>query len=304
MVSAVELKNDFWRVSLLPSQGAAIASGEILHKGNWLNLLRPTEVNDYQEIEATASFPLIPWSNRIANGKLRYKRETYQLRITADDGTTLHGPARDYPWQIVSQSETELELHFTSSDHPDFNFPWPISATIRYRLTENAFTTDISITNLAAETIPVGLGHHPYFLRGLADNQDEALLTIYAEAAFPLENALPTGPASSLPELLDFRAAKPLGDQFINDVLSKRSDELIAAEINYPKTGVKVTVAAAPVFEQIVLYTPVEADHFALEPVSNTNNPFELLADAIPGHGLTELAPNETVSGSFSLIVS
>src|SRR5882762_8970525 len=96
------LENDVWQVGFLPDTGMSTAFGRIRHAGRFLDFMRPTPEASYGKSSSCASFLLAPWSNRIAQGLLRFAAQSYQLRITSPDGTAMHGVVRNYPWQVAN----------------------------------------------------------------------------------------------------------------------------------------------------------------------------------------------------------
>jgi aldose 1-epimerase len=53
-----------------------------------------------------------------------------------------------------------------------------------------------------------------------------------------------------------------------------------------------------------VLFAPEGEPFFAVEPVSNATNGFNLYAAGVPDTGVIELAPGASVTGAFSLTIT
>jgi len=64
---------------------------------------------------------------------------------------------------------------------------------------------------------------------------------------------------------------------------------------------VDITLAADAILEQLVLYAPLGATFFAVEPWTNANDGFNLLANGIRGSGIFVLQPGEERSAAFTL---
>ena len=62
-------------------------------------------------------------------------------------------------------------------------------------------------------------------------------------------------------------------------------------------------VLAEP-FRHLVLYVPAGEPFFAVEPVSNANDGFNLLARGVADSGVRVLAPGETLGGTVRIAVS
>jgi aldose 1-epimerase len=59
---------------------------------------------------AWGCYPLLPWSNRIPGGLLRFADGEFQLPVNWEDGSAIHGLAASCPWDVVSVSATTAEL--------------------------------------------------------------------------------------------------------------------------------------------------------------------------------------------------
>ena len=59
------LENEYWQVGILPETGASIAFGRVRRDDTWVDVMRPTDLADYDNPSQCASFVLMPWSNRI-----------------------------------------------------------------------------------------------------------------------------------------------------------------------------------------------------------------------------------------------
>src|SRR5947209_7978974 len=94
------LENDVWQVGLLPTTGMSTAFGRVKRAGGTVDFMRPTPERSYDKASECASYLLIPWSNRVKDGRFAFRGREHRLRVNAPDGTAIHGTARDYPWQV------------------------------------------------------------------------------------------------------------------------------------------------------------------------------------------------------------
>lgn len=305
MADLVTLENDHWQVGLLPSTGGCVAYARVRIAGEWVDLLRPTPEDELDDCWSTASFPLVPWSNRIADGRFMWAGREYQLRVNFKDGTAIHGTGLEFPWQVVESTPTSAVLEFTSSDVYGVNFPWPFTARFGYELDNERFEWHMDITNDAHETFPAGIGHHPYFVRSLtgADGAalgGEVLLQLNCAESYPAVGCLPTGAPEPVAGRTDFRQARPLGDEFVDDCFTGRTSSTIAT-VEYPG-ALTVDVEGGALLEHVVVYIPQGESSWALEPVSNANDGFNIEAKIGGGSGVFLVQPGETRSSSFTLV--
>lgn len=296
----VVLTSGTWRLGVLPGLGGCWSFGQVRADGTWVDLLRPTPDDALGDPERTASFPLVPWSNRIRDGLLEWHGEHFQLVRNGPDGTAIHGAVRQLPWQVDSRSASALELRFTSCDVVGVNWPWRFSARQLVSLEGDALAVTLSITNDDDVPFPAGLGHHPYFRRRL--REEEAVLLVDAVAGYALDQGMAVRSAGSVPKRANYRKARPLGPDFVDDVLTGLGP--VPARWWYPDAGIEVQLRTDPAFSHLVVYLPEDSDHFAVEPVTHVNDGMTLCSRGVSGTGVRTLAPGETFTGTLTFTVS
>ena len=107
-------------------------------------------------------YPLVPYSNRIANAQIDTPEGLVQLSRHPDAAPhTLHGPAHGLPWRVQAHDAQSATL---SLDHPaSAAWPWHFKTEMQFALRSDALQMNLSLTNLDARSMPAGLGWHPYF---------------------------------------------------------------------------------------------------------------------------------------------
>ena len=296
----VTLRSAGWELGVLPATGASLAFGRILVDGEWVDLLRPTRPGSYGRPEKCASFPLVPWSNRIRDGILTFRGRTWQLARTAADATAIHGAVLEYGWRVAGLTESSVDLELDTTDLTGVNFPWRFRSRISYALTDSALSVTTVLENIDSEPFPAGFGHHPYFQRRLQPGRPDAVLQVPVDRGYALDRAIAVGPAGDVPVRADYRSPRPLGTAFVDDVLTaRRPGEPV--RIHYPEQGVDVRLDADEAFSHLVVYVPRGRSYFAVEPVTNVNGGFALHDDGVPGTGVFVLEPGESRSASFTI---
>jgi aldose 1-epimerase len=301
--NVLTLGSEHWRVGVLPEVGASLAFGQIADEDGWVDFLRPTAPDKRGQAPECSSYVLIPWSNRIRDGLLRFDGRSWQLRKNEAQVNAIHGTADEFSWQVAAYDSASCLLEFDSASVVGANWPWTFRSSLRYTVAGRVFTVETTLTNTSNETFPAGFGHHPYFQRTLAGASDEVRVQIPTSAAFKLHHCLPDGPPVALEPRLDFRAMRPLGSQFIDDCLTSR-DASAPIRFLYPRSRREIHMVAEDLFRCIVLYVPQGGrDFFALEPVTNANDAFSLYERGVPGHGVFILEPGESKTATFTLEV-
>ncbi|MBI5670049.1 MAG: aldose epimerase [Chloroflexi bacterium] len=292
------IENEFWQVGILPETGASLAFARVRHNGEWLDILRPTPAADYGNSSRCSSFIMLPWCNRIRDAQLRFGSQTYQLRPAPDDGTARHGDVRNRPWRLEVQARDRLHLSLNSLEFPDMNFPFRFSARALFWLERRDFVIWLSLKNEDTYPMPGGFGHHPYFVR--PDGGNTPVVQIPCSHQFELVDFLAIdAPVPVKPEL-DFRQPRRLNECEYNDLLTRcQPDEPV--RITYPDWNIQLALYSDPIFQHILIFTPLGKPFFAVEPMTNANDGFNLYVNRIPGSGVFVLLPGEDKSGMVRL---
>jgi aldose 1-epimerase len=212
----------------------------------------------------TASFPLVPFSNRIANGMFNWQGRKMAIRPNfAPEPHAIHGLGWKVRWEIIEQSETQSVLYYRHT--ADDRWGWPFAATQTFTLGDNMLKIAMEAVNLADEPTPLAFGHHPYF------DQHNANLTFEAEQFFMADaNGLPT--CSATPTgAFDFSKGKLVEGHGIDNCYAGWNGEAQIVWKNRP-LGLRI-VSDMPA---AVLYIPKDGDAFCFEPVPHINNALNL----------------------------
>ncbi|MGI8761125.1 MAG: aldose 1-epimerase family protein [Jatrophihabitantaceae bacterium] len=156
--------------------------------------------------------PLIPWPNRLADGRYSFEGEDYQVGLSEPEKhNAIHGFLRWRPWQAVEQSEDRITMAATL--FPLQGYPFTLDVRVDYRLDASGLTVGTTATNAGDRPCPYGCGQHPYLSPG-SGLVDEC--TLHLEAGTRIvtdpERELPTGTESVEGTPYDFRSPRQLGD--------------------------------------------------------------------------------------------
>lgn len=238
--------------------------------------MTPKSRNEPTTASDACNFLMAPYSNRIRDGSFRFRGRSYQL--SRGEKHAIHGDVRNRPWKVKEQSETGLLLTFDSVDFTDFNYPWRLSCEQRVELLPSGVRQVVSITNQDTEAFPVGMGFHPYFLRDIFGDGGDVFLKFGAERVFPAEKEvpLPTGPATPIPEALQYQSLKCL--QYGLDHCFENWDRKALIEWHSISKDQKITakVRASESCTYLVVYSPPGKNFFAFEPVTHAIDSFNL----------------------------
>lgn len=258
---------------------------------------------DSQIIEGSQGQLLLPWPNRLQDGKYIFKGSEYQLPINEiEKNNSIHGLIRWIKFEYVNSSSTFLEL--SGSLVAQHGYPFELSVTIGYRLLENGLMVETRVENLSNLTAPLGVGWHPYF-RVSEDLIDDCKLMIPAHAILKTDSrAIPTGSISVFDTEFDFTKNKVIGDVKFDTCYLEFEQLSVFAEISDEKSGRSLRLVADSPFKYLMVYSgdtlkdvSKRRRMLAIEPMTCPPNAFNTGVDIL------ELVPDESLSSSWKIFV-
>ena len=268
----VTLAAHSWALVLRPAIGGAVAA--LRWQGH--DVLRPSPPAFSSPLDS-ACFPLIPYANRIADGRFTFAGTRYQVpRNFGDHPHSLHGTGWQSVWTAESPSEAAVRLAHSHSG--DTAWPWSYHAEQQFTLAGATFAAALTVTNTSPTAMPAGLGFHPYF-----PCTGSTRLTAHATCLYLADdNMLPTAPAPAGLFGDWSRGAPVAGNSLIDNAYDGWDG---TARIALGDVMLSLEASGAPAFH---LYRPPGADFFCFEPISH-------LPDAINRGGMPLLGPGDSL---------
>ncbi|HVF82721.1 MAG TPA: aldose 1-epimerase [Sphingomicrobium sp.] len=154
------LRAGLLELELSPSIGGAIRNLTWMEEGRRTPVLRQSH-SQANSVLDMASFPLVPFVNRIRDGRFTFRGKEVSLAPNmAGDPSPLHGQGWLGPWTVEAHGNQDAELSF---DHLAGEWPWRFRALQIVTLDEHGLSVRLICRNEDAEPMPCGLGEHPYF---------------------------------------------------------------------------------------------------------------------------------------------
>jgi len=280
-------------------------SATIVQVGAGIRSLRFAEsdlTEPYPAEEQTPSacgIVLVPWPNRVANGRWEYDGEPRQLDLTEPaKGNASHGLLRRRPYELVDRSDSTVTQAATIFPEP--GYPFLLETAVTHELHTEGLSVTHTISNAGETAAPVAVGAHPY-LR-IADVPPEQLtVTVTARTRFEVDDrSNVTGEAPVEGTSFDLSGGRRVSELDLDtgyaDLLDGPVEHSLTAD-----DGRRVVLWGDDEFRYVQVFTHRK---FATKPggVALAVEPMTAPANALnSGRGLRWLEPGETWSLSWGI---
>ncbi len=267
-------------LQLSPSIGGAISRLAYLGDGDPISILRECRTPLENVLEA-ASFPLVPYVNRIRGGSFRFRDK--EVRLTPNmpgDPSPLHGQGWLEPWKLDRFDRTSAGLSYR---HEPGEWPWAYEAGQEFRVDESVLCVGLTCKNMSDERMPCGLGQHPYFPCG-----PETRIETGVGFAWTIDDkVLPIAkvPATGRYDLSD----RLICGQDLDNGFEGWSGRALISDPDWPYE-LELSSPQARFFQ---VYSPVSGGFFVAEPVTHANAALNAPETEWPELGIRILEPGE-----------
>lgn len=292
-VKLIELMSDdtvLFAVS--PDYGARLTQLTLKNKGEWYKLLWEASSEDCKTGAWSKNEILFPFPNRIEDGTYEYEGVKYQLPINEKAfHNALHGMVRlakfDVLEQNISGDKASITLSYKYSGN-ELYYPFAYTFNVTYKLESNtAFTIIFDVKNDGGDTLPFGIGWHPYFK--LSESLDGVKLDIPKSDHLLLgERNLPTGEEKPFDH-----TSLTMSEWNLDDCFRLKDGESAECRLFDEKLSLKMT--GSPEYRYLQLFTPEGEGCVAIEPMTSGVNVFN------NKEGLRLLEAGDKFSVSFKI---
>jgi aldose 1-epimerase len=247
---------------------------------------------------------LMPWPNRIADGRYELQGARYQLPLDEPElGHAIHGLVRWAEWRVEHRGADFVRLRHRLAAMP--GYPFPLDVVVEYRLSPSGLVVTLGATNLGSSPCPFGAGVHPYFAFAGA-NVDAVELCVAAGEWIEVDaRSIPRGrrPVEASP--VDFRRPRVIGAARLDHAFTHlERDRDGVAQVLLRHRHDELHVWQDRSFDFVQVYTgdtlPDRARRrqgVAVEPMTCAPNAFN------SGDGLRMLAPGESFEGRWGVSI-
>ena len=285
------LSTDTLQLTLSPSIGGAISNFHWLGEGGKRPILRESHTPLENVLDA-ACFPLVPFVNRIRGGCFEFRGRQVRLAPNmAGDPSPLHGQGWLNSWRVESESGSEATLSF---EHEPGEWPWRYEARQRLRLEDGALNLRLSCRNMSAETMPCGLGFHPYFPCGAKTRIETSVEEVWTVD----DNVLPV---ARMPAVGRYSIADdPVCGRSLDNGYGGWDGQALLTDPDWP-FEIELSSPDARFFQ---LYSPQQGGVFVAEPVTHANAALNETGEDWASLGIRMLQPGEEMTLEARLAMS
>lgn len=285
------LANGSLELVLSPSIGGSIRDFTwVPHGGARHPILRECHSSQPNVLDM-ASFPLVPFVNRIRGGTFTFRGEEIRLQPNmSGDISPLHGQGWLGPWSVESIDVGSATLRF---EHSSGEWPWSYEASQHFRLDEEGLTVILTCANTGERPMPCGLGQHPYFPCG-----PETRLLTQVETVWTIdEHVLPVEEVAAT-DRFDLRDRLVCGQGLDHGFGGWGG----GARMRDPSWPFELFLSS-PTARFFQLYSPETGGIFVAEPVSHANAALNAPEAKWPTLGMAVLQAGETAELTMRLDV-
>jgi aldose 1-epimerase len=244
---------------------------------------------------------LIPWPNRLQDGRYEFESRRHQLPLTEPERTNaIHGLVRWSVWSVAEREPDRVVMELRL--HPQPGYPFILDLGIEYALSANGLSVQTTATNVGHDRCPYGCGAHPYLTVG-TETVDATVLRAPARTVLQADGrGIPTGATPVAGTDYDFREPRAIAatklDHAFTD-LERGDDGLARVELTNPDSGAALALWVDESYPYLMLFTgdlpEVERSALAVEPMSCPPDAFR------SGENLVVLEPGGSVTSTWGI---
>lgn len=245
---------------------------------------------------------LVPWPNRVRDGRWVHRGRTRQLDITdPEHRTALHGLLCATDYHLVARSTSEVTLG--APVRRSAGYPFDLDTTVEYRLTPDGLRTTHTVRNTGSTCAPVALGAHPFLSIGDVPT-DELTLTVPGRHHIDVDDRrVPVGASPVEGTEWDLRTGRTVADLTLDDCWA------VSCEANSGSThtlrapdGRTVSLWADERFGFLHVFVTREFPRGDRVVTAIALEPMTAPADALnSGKGIRWLRPADSLSASWAV---
>jgi aldose 1-epimerase len=245
---------------------------------------------------------LIPWPNRIADGRYTFEGGERQLPLSEPARhNASHGLVRWVEWQRVDGGPDHVVVAHRLHGQP--GYPHQLDLTARYTVSAEGLAVEVTAVNVGASPAPYGFGAHPYLTVGRRLDECELSFTAGHRLDVDPDRLLPRDLLDVAGSPYDFSTPRLLGDLTIDYAFTglapaadaAGADRTWTVRLTDPESGRTTALSSDTPWVQLFTADPLDRSALAVEPMTCPPNAFAT------GTDLITLKPGETHTNHFTV---
>jgi len=288
-MTSIFLTNNVANVEISPQFGGAVLAYNVKLNNEFIAILR--DASSATSVQDSSCFPLVPYSNRIRHGQFKWQEANISLPLNHwPEKHSIHGHGWQLPWTITDQTENSLTLqyHYKTAD-------WPYSYIAKqvFTLEDKVLGITLTILNTSEDSMPAGLGLHPYF--SLTKNTS---IKCTVDQMWAVDDeCMPTFLVSK-PSSMDSPEGLSLHGSNLDNVFTGFTGD---ATVTWPEYEAKATISTSSNCNFMIIYSPEGEDYFCFEPVTHCTDAINMMNKGIKNTGVMSIAPQENMTVSMRI---
>jgi aldose 1-epimerase len=277
----VRIGDDTIEAVILPHVGARLHRLRV----DGHDLLRtPGDPSDHaRDPFSWGAYVMAPWCNRIEAGVVNVGSRRVALDANFPDGSAIHGQVYARPW--VRADEARFLIRAGGD-----GWPWEYEVGLHVAIVDRSVRFEQTLTNLASDPMPAGIGLHPWFRRPL-------LVAIRGDVVHTVNT-------SSEPQ------PEPVNGPFDLREMGEMAADLdatwthladVPVELRWPNLGIRAAMRISAPSRYVVAASPNHLDATAVEPQTHAPQGLRRTLNGEPG-GLTMLDPGEVLPLTVEIV--
>lgn len=211
-----------------------------------------------------ASFPLVPYSNRIGFGRFNWRDRDVNVALNfPSEPHAIHGTGWINTW--IAEPSGPSAIIMRCRHDADDNWPWSFEAEQHIMLSPESLSLRLVVRNLSDQSVPLAFGHHPYF------DSEGATLSFNAGQVWDTGiDGLPSYPQT--PQgVFDFANGEPVKGRILDNCYAGWDGKASIAWTGRPR-GLEIEAD----MQAAIVYAPDGESYFCFEPVPHIINALNL----------------------------
>jgi aldose 1-epimerase len=251
--------------------------------------------------------PLIPWPNRLADGKYEFDGHSYQVPLTEPEKrNALHGFSRWMTWRVEHHEPSRATLALDL--YPRGGYPFALRVEVTYTVRPGRVDVGVEAMNAGVTRLPYANGFHPYISVGTPSINECELQMPAATWIQTDDRQLPVGRRVVEATAYDFRTPRAIGDAQLDTAftdLRRDADGLARVQLRCPDGRRSVAICVDEAYGYVMAFTgdtladaPRRRRALGVEPMTAAPNAFQ------SGEGLRVLDPGQSFVSNWGIEIA